>query len=806
MKRPLVGVILGYGMGIWLGHFFEPPPLLLWGLALAVGALALRFGQRQIWLLWLLLIVSGWANLVSHTAVISPDDLRKLLGGSPAAVTVRGVLAEPPQVKVTEREGSTTLSSTTVLEVSGLERDDQWQSASGRVAGITPGTLDARFYKGRAVEVTGTMEPPAPPLAEGLLDYREYLQTRGVYYQLKTTSTNDWRTRPSDLENPPMTQRFLNWSQRTLALGLPGEDETLRLIWAMALGWRTAFTGDVGDPFLRAGTMHLFAIDGLRIALVSGMLLTLLRLFRFSRAVCGLLSIPAIWFYTAATGWEPSAIRASVMMTIIIFGWALNRPGDLLNSLAAAAFIILVWDPRQLFEAGFQLSFLVVLVIGVMLPPLNEFIKQRVELDPLVPVDSVPLWKRYSVNRLRAFLCFLALSFAAWMGSIPLSAKYFHLFSPVSVLANVVAVPLGAGVLMSILGSLMCGGWLPWVSILFNHSAWFLMMAMTRVSELSCHLPWAYEYVKAPSWPVIGLYYVALVAVFTGYLRRPQRNPARVAIVTGLTGTLFAAFWTWQTAQRKITLTVLPLRGSQTVFVEGRQNRWLINCGNEDAVIFTLKPFLHSQGVNRISRLILTTGDGGSCGGAAKLKQLFGVDVLFTSDSRFHSTASREFTAQFDQAPAHHQILLPGATAGCWQVLYPGPEIKFPRADDNALVLRGEFYQSRILLLASLGRNGQSALLNQMPDLRADLVIAALPAQGEPLCDALIQAVQPRVIVIVDAEYPVSRRAGDALQARLAQTGIPVVYTRTAGAVTITENPGGWNLKTMNGSKSLAWP
>jgi beta-lactamase superfamily II metal-dependent hydrolase len=139
----------------------------------------------------------------------------------------------------------------------------------------------------------------------------------------------------------------------------------------------------------------------------------------------------------------------------------------------------------------------------------------------------------------------------------------------------------------------------------------------------------------------------------------------------------------------------------------------------------------------------------------------------------------------------HHHSLSPGATAGCWEALYPGPDDHFARADDRALVLLGRFYQSRILLLSGLGRDGQSALLNQAPDLRADVVVAGLPAQGEPLCDALLAAVRPRVIVIADAAYPVTRRAGDALKARLARTGMRVIYTRTAGAVTIVAKPGG---------------
>ncbi|MGB8368295.1 MAG: hypothetical protein ACLPYZ_05755 [Limisphaerales bacterium] len=57
------------------------------------------------------------------------------------------------------------------------------------------------------------------------------------------------------LQLVPMTDRFLNWSQRTLALGLPGENQPLRLLWAMTLGWRTPLTADIAEPFLRAGTI-----------------------------------------------------------------------------------------------------------------------------------------------------------------------------------------------------------------------------------------------------------------------------------------------------------------------------------------------------------------------------------------------------------------------------------------------------------------------------------------------------------------------------------------------------------------------
>ena len=80
---------------------------------------------------------------------------------------------------------------------------------------------------------------------------------------------------------------------------------------------------------------------------------------------------PIIWFYTGATGWQASAIRATIMSSVLIIGWILRRPNNLLNSLAASALLILLWQPEQLFQPGFQLSFLLLLTMAVW-PALGE--------------------------------------------------------------------------------------------------------------------------------------------------------------------------------------------------------------------------------------------------------------------------------------------------------------------------------------------------------------------------------------------------------------------------------------------------
>jgi competence protein ComEC len=804
MNRPLVAVVFAYAAGLLTAQIFQPPLVALFGLAFFVLVLVLVLEKLRPFLIWPLLTLVGWTNFAARTAVVSPNDLRRVLGNEPAVVTVHGALAETPRLKIIEHDEQEKWRSVARVRVREIRRGNNFQPADGEILVATPDMLGADFFAGQPVEISGVIAPPAPPLAKGLFDFQKYLATRGIFYQLKTDSTNDWTILEPCSVAPPLTDRFLSWSRQTLALGLPAEDEPLRLLWAMTLGWRTAFTGDIGEPFLRAGTMHMFAIDGLRIALLSGMIVALLRMLRVSRAWCGAIAIPAIWFYTAATGWEPSAIRASVMMTIILGGWALKRPSDLLNSLAAAALIILLAEPRQLFEASFQLSFFVMLTIALMLPPLNGFFDGILKHDPLLPDELVSGWKKIRHWPAQKFAHYCGLSFAAWLGSIPLAAKYFHLFSPVSTLANLFAVPLGTFALMANLGALICGHWLSWFTVLFNHAAWFFMVAMTWVSVEAAKIPGAYFYVPEPSLTTIAIYYFVLIAAFSGWFSTRRR------IISGATVLLLIGgvyFWQWQAARAETELTVLPLNGGQAVFVdaEGRQNDWLINCGNENAVNFTLKNFLRAQGVNSLPRLVLADGNMRNCGGAKPLAELFYIGELWTSSAKVRSPAYRDAIAEFEKGGrpqgSRRKILNCGDRAGNWQVLFPAAPGSFSRADDAALVLRGDFHGAKILLLDDLSRAGQSDLLAHTNNLRANIVITGLPTEDEPLCGELLDAVQPDVIVIADSEFPATRRASRELHERLARQKIPVIFTRQAGAVKIVTDKRSWNLETMDGQR-----
>jgi competence protein ComEC len=381
-----------------------------------------------------------------------------------------------------------------------------------------------------------------------------------------------------------------------------------------------------------------------------------------------------------------------------------------------------------------------------------------------------------------------------------LTAFYFHLFSPVTLLANVLVVPLSSAALACNLGSLICGPWFPWATGLFNHSGWFWMWLIDRICDCVTRLPGAFFYVTSPSIMDFAIYYGALFAVLSGFALAPRRRLWALAAVI-CAGGFYA--WKWQTARENVTLTVLPLNGGSSVYV--RANRpgddLLIDCGNTNSVEFVMIPFLRSQGVNRLPRLALTHGDLRRFGGVEPLRALMPVAEINTSSARFRSPAYRRFIAALDKTPPGRRIVHEGDPLGNWRVLHPRPDDHFAHGDDSALVLVGEFFGTRVLLLSDLGRSGQAALLEREQDLRSDIVVSGLPEQGEPLSNALLDAVQPRLIVLTDSEFPAHKRAGAALRERLEQRGIPVIYTRQAGGVKISVGHDDWTADSLTGSR-----
>lgn len=793
MNVPLLSATIMFIAGIAMGEFAEADWVGVSASAILVLIASLVWFRARRVLIYCGVFLAGWANHSVRVTVVSPDDLRVIFAEQPAIVTVEGRLLETPVTSIA-RTADAPRRSRASMEVWQVTVDGVARRASGKVLAMTDGIVSQDFYIGREVRVTGVIMKPPVAAAEGLFDYRRFLRLKAMDYQLVSAGEAEWELASTSTGQPPLGERFHRWARKALVHGLDADDSITKLTLAMSLGWRPGMGAEDAELFMRSGTMHIFAISGLHITLIAGILIALFRVLQFPTSACGLLALPLIWFYTGATGWEASAIRASVMSTVFIAGRALKKPQDMLSTLCFSALLILVWDPLQLFQAGFQLSFVAVLSIVVLVPLFEPHRAKWVAGDPMLPVSARSLFRR-ALDFLLDWGSLLALvTLTVWVGTAPITADVFHLFTLSGLIANLVVVPLSGLGLMCNLCSLLCYGWAPFASELFNHSAWGWMCLMESICRWSADLPGGYLFVPGLSRFDFLVFYSALLTVVA------LQSYRRMWLVISL-GALIAVWAGDRLADRSHhELTFVSGRNGMLHDAPGAKQNLLIDpeSGNIDRL-------LQSRGMNRFPDVLVTHGDRLHYGGVAGLNRSHPQLRLFVGDTEPKSRAFRKLLEEFRAKQVQIQSVSRGDRLHGWQVLHPAP-VLFSRADDNAVVLSGNFNGVRVLLLSDLGAEGQKSLLASNQDLRCEIVVTGIPSQGVALGQELLDAMQPQLVLIANESDARTRRAERDLFQRVWRTVPTVISLTEAGSVTMEFRRSGCELRSMNGRRVAVTP
>jgi competence protein ComEC len=206
--------------------------------------------------------------------------------------------------------------------------------------------------------------------------------------------------------------------------------ETAALLRGLLLADRGEINYETKTEFINAGVVHVLAVSGLHVGYI---ILIFLFLFgRFNIYLRSILTIVGLFCFMLITGVPPSVFRATVMATVLIIAFMANRSTNLLNSISIAAVIILIINPNELFNPGFQLSFSAVLAIGIILPHLNELINSW-------NIRNKPF---------RYIILFSAVSLSAQIGTLPFTLLYFNKFSVIALFTNLIVIP-AIGVIIS---------------------------------------------------------------------------------------------------------------------------------------------------------------------------------------------------------------------------------------------------------------------------------------------------------------------------------------------------------------------
>ena len=306
-----------------------------------------------------------------------------------------------------------------------------------------------RLEPGNGLRVRSKLEKPAS-FAGSTFDYGRYLLFHG--YSFTTfLYVDDWSGDVVSFERLSLVDRSkikaLQLRGKLLdnfkKLGIEGQDYAV--LAAMTLGERVSMSDDMTDDYSVSGALHILSLSGMHLGIIYAMLL-LLFFKRRSSVIVQVFIVTAVWAYVFIAGLPVSAVRSAVMLSVCSFVNLLNRDKISLNVLAVAAFSVLVVNPLNLYDVGFQMSFMSVMFIIVFYPVFYYAMPQRIRNIRVVNY----IWQMTAV------------SLSAQLGVAPLVALYFGRFSCYFLLANFAVIPLSAVILYGV-AFIMLFAWQPWL-------------------------------------------------------------------------------------------------------------------------------------------------------------------------------------------------------------------------------------------------------------------------------------------------------------------------------------------------------
>jgi len=447
---------------------------------------------RWLWGCGLFVIFYGYGNHTYHD--VAASDLRNIEVSLPRTVELKLIPQEEPAWKSWARQGQV---GNAICRVTAVNVGDGWRPVQGKVWVRLKGEPQGRMFYGIEAVAGGYLEKPKLPAGPGQFDFRRYLHSSGIYHTF-SVQLRDWQS----------TDRFtgwhiLKWANAlrlymidVLQWGLEEDSPWPSLMAAMLFGYRDGISAEMMSEFTVTGTLHLFAVSGQNVGMILWVFLIFLRCFGLIRWRWGWMVAPGLLMFCLSTGMESSASRALVMIVLVVVGWLTFRPITPLNLLGAAALMLWVWDPWQLLDVGFQLSFLVLLALLVVTGWLAQQLYLPLRPDTLIPRARLSSW-RVKLDHCWGNACMLlAASTVAWLASLPLIWYHFGLISPITVLSNCLVVPLAGIVVVLALFAVLASVPLPALAIGFNLLNAKLLMVMTWIISSLASLPGGHYYLS----------------------------------------------------------------------------------------------------------------------------------------------------------------------------------------------------------------------------------------------------------------------------------------------------------------------
>lgn len=808
MRRPLICILISLIAGIVAGIYFSFPAngiLIAASLTLLLPLISLR----RKWFVACFVFIIGFAFLLGLFTIqkqnyFHKDNQNILSYIDRGKATLEGIIIESPLFY--------TDKNVLIVKCLRVMEDASYRPISGNIRLSIPSNIN--FQYGDFIRFHCSLKKIRNFNNPGGFDYEHFMALQGIFVSgfiherseiilLRKNTANRIRLKLEEF------RRYLKEIIRENSFSPEKE-----IIEAMTLGNKNEIPADIRDTFSKTGTSHILCISGLHIGMVGAtfflMIFFLLKSSEYLMLRFKIIKLAAasafiiVLLYAFIAGMGLPVMRATLMAFIFLIALLSGKQYDLYNTLTLAALIILVIFPESLFDISFQLSFISVWAIIFIVPRFNKL--------PQKNISVFPYWIQ---SILRYVYLTMIVSFAATVGTLPLIMYYFNRISFVTILANIIAVPLLGTLTLSLSMFFILFSFSTVISGFFVQLASFFTQISINIINKLAALPFSSLSITKPNIIEIAVFY-SMIFMMMQWIDKKSGLPRKwsafrftaIKYLLIIALLFFAADMTYQIFKDKwssdLRVTMIDVGQGNSALVQfPRGKNMMIDGGGFMKSSFdvgkgVVAPLLYKKGIKKVEIAALSHPHPDHLLGLIYILNNFNVREIWKTNLSVNTDVFPDWEKAIkmnhirvsllsDKSP---EKIMNGVNVS---VLWPSDyylknirNVSYDAENDSSLVLKITYGNISFLFPGDISSEIEKKLVHSGVNLKSDVLLIPHHGSNQSSCPEFIHAVSCRYAVASAGKSNVFQHPHPDVIEKYKKAGAEIFSTDQHGTIMFT--------------------